>query len=151
MAPPPGFEHGLIQGEIFARLHNHVTSNKLGRVVVESGLITDRNPDSVRGPDVSFWSKERLPFDQKPRGYPDVAADLCVEVLSPDDRPAKMREKRNEYFNRGVRLLWVIDPRMKCITVYRSPDDETVIDNAGVLDGEDVVPGFRCPIAELFT
>ena len=151
MAPPPGFEHGLIQVGISALLHAHVSRHKLGRVVVESGLITQRDPDSDRGPDVSYWSKERLPFDQTPRGFADVAADLCLEVLSPDDRPGKLRETRTEYFTRGVRQVWVIDPKTRSVSVYRSVDDRDVIDEVGHLDGGEVVPGFRCAVADIFS
>lgn len=151
MTPPPGFEHGLVQGGVYALLRAHVSRHNLGRVVVESGLITEIDPDSVRGPDVSYWSKERLPLDQTPRGYPETAADLCVEILSPDDRPAKMREKRAEYFARGVRQVWIVDPRSRSVSIYRSPDDHDVIREDCDLDGGDVAPGFRCKVAEIFS
>src|SRR5437870_40030 len=87
MTPPPGFAHGKCQTGIIYLLCDHVRRRKLGHVVVETGLVTERDPDTVRGPDVSYWSKERLPLDETPTGYPDVPADLCVEVLSPNDRP----------------------------------------------------------------
>src|SRR5436190_1407007 len=91
--PPPGFAHGMYQINVGALLHNYVRRHKLGRVVVESGVVTEREPDTVRGPDVSYWSKEILPLDETPSGYPDVPADLCVEVLSPKDAPAKTEQK----------------------------------------------------------
>src|SRR5262249_39757972 len=111
MLPPPGFEHGDVPLGVGSLLRPFVKANSLGRVTVESGVITERGPDTVRGPDVAYWSKERLPLDQpRPRGYPEVAPDLCVEVLSPSNRLRDMRDKIEEYFNRGVRMVWIVDP-----------------------------------------
>jgi len=150
MTPPPGFAHGFYQVKISAILHNYVQRKKLGRVVVETGVVTERDPDTVRGPDVSYWSKESLPLDELPRGYPNTPADLCVEVLSPKDRPAKVRRKVLEYFARGVRLVWVVDPKTKSVVVHRSVNDRETIDINGVLEGGDIVRGFRCSVAEVF-
>ncbi|HTK75734.1 MAG TPA: Uma2 family endonuclease [Gemmataceae bacterium] len=63
----PGFDHGLIQGQVYAILREFVHANNLGRVTVESGVVTERGPDTVRGPDVAYWSAQRLPLDQRPR------------------------------------------------------------------------------------
>ena len=87
------------------------------------GLQTEHDPDTVRGPDVAFWSAERLPLDQTPEAYPDVAADLCVEVMSPTDTRRAMNEKVREYLVRGVLLVWVVDPEDHTITIYRQPDE----------------------------
>jgi Uma2 family endonuclease len=148
--PQPGFRHGLRQGQVLWLLKNFAMTNRLGRVTVESGLVTERNPDTVRGPDVAFWSYERLPADQEPVGYPEVAADLCVEILSPSNRPGQMREKVREYFGRGVRMVWLIDPEDRNVWVYRSADEARVVHESGTLGGEDVLPGFSCRVAELF-
>src|SRR3954447_11093781 len=94
--PPPGFRHGDVQLAIGSLLRQFVRSNRTGRVTVESGVVTEDDPDTVRGPDVSFWSYERLPADQKPVGYPEVAADLCVEVRSPDQSLRGLRAKARE-------------------------------------------------------
>src|SRR5690242_6367332 len=118
--PPPGFRHGIRQVRISSMLDQFASSNRLGRVTVESGLITERNPDTVRGPDVAYWSAERLPFDQEPEGYPEVAAGLCVEILSPNKRLRQILEKLREYFARGVRMVWIVDPEDRTVRVYRS-------------------------------
>ena len=94
--PPPGFRHGLRHGRVSSLLDQYGHSTRKGRVTVESGVITERDPDSVRGPDVSFWSAERLPFDQEPEGYPDVTPDLTVEVLSPGNTMKKIMAKLRE-------------------------------------------------------
>jgi Uma2 family endonuclease len=149
--PPPGFLHGRVQTNTSSLLWVHARKHKVGQVVVESGLITERDPDTVRGPDISFWSKERLPLDQPPPvGYPDVAADLCVEVLSPGMTVARMWAKVQEYFNRGVRMVWIIDPENRTVTVYRSPHEARLLHESAMLSGEDVVPGFICRVSELF-
>lgn len=148
--PPPGFRHGLRQGRVYSILNEYARSSRLGRVTVESGLVTERDPDTVRGPDVAFWSAERLPLDQEPEGYPDVAADLVVEILSPNNRPGKMHEKVHEYFTGGVRSVWLIDPEDRCVWIFRTPDEGRMIYETGTLSGEDVLPGFRCRVADLF-
>jgi Uma2 family endonuclease len=149
--PPPGFRHGEVQLAIGTILRQFVRANQLGRVTVESGLRTESDPDTVRGPDVAFWSKERLPLDQKPAVYPEVAADLCVEVLSPHVTRARMNTKIREYFARGVRLLWVVDPEQQTVTIYGKPGEGRVVWDDATLTGEDVLPGFTCPVAEFFS
>lgn len=151
MLPPPGFRHGKVQSKVDFVLQLFVRTHLLGTVTIESGLITEREPDTVRGPDVAFWSKERMPLDQPaPVGYPDVAADLCVEVLSPSNRAGEVREKVAEYLGRGVRLVWVVDPEARTVTVYRSPDEGRILHASATLTGEDVLPGFSCRVAEIF-
>jgi Uma2 family endonuclease len=146
----PGFRHGLIQGRVYQKLNDFASAHHLGRVTVDSGLITERGPDSVRGPDVAYWSFERLPADQEPVGYPDVAADLCVEILSPNDRPGETKRKIREYFARGVRMVWVIDPEDRAVRVHRSPDEAQMPYESATLGGDDVLPGFTCRVADLF-
>lgn len=148
--PPPGFRHGVVQLNIGSLLRDHVRSHKLGRVTVESGLVTERDPDTVRGPDVAFWSDVRLPLDQMPEGYPEIAADLCVEVLSPSDSHKYVQEKVREYLDRGVRMIWIVDPEVRTLTVYRSRKDVCILEETDTLSDEDVLPGFSCKVAEIF-
>lgn len=148
--PPPGFEHGDVQLTVEIVLRQFVRAHQLGRVTVETGTVTERGPDSVRGPDVSYWSVETLPLDKRPRGYPDLPPDLCVEGLSPSNRPGAMNEKLREYFRRGVRMVWFVDPSNRTAVVYRSPDQGLLLHEEAALSGEDVLPGFQCRVAELF-
>jgi len=148
--PPPGFEHGTVQVNISSLLNVYVRPRKLGRVTVESGVITERDPDSVRGPDVAFWSKERLPLDIKPKGYPDVAADLCVEVTSDRVGLRRALEKLKEYFERGVRLVWIVDAEQRTVTVHRSVEEAEVLPESATLSGGEVLPGFQCKVADFF-
>ena len=148
--PPPGFRHGLRQGRAYGLLDHYARTTRRGRVTVESGLVTERDPDTVRGPDVAFWSAERLPLDREPEGYPDVAADLCIEVLSPNKRLRLIREKMREYFARGVRMVWIIDPEDRTIAIYRSLEEGRLLHENATLVVEDVLPGFSCPVADFF-
>jgi Uma2 family endonuclease len=148
--PPPGFRHGDVQLTVGSLLRQFVRSNRIGRVTVESGVITEDDPDTVRGPDVSFWSYERLPADQTPVGYPEVAADLCVEIRSPSNTARKLNEKAGEYLGRGVRMVWVVDPEARTVTVFRKPDEGRLLLENAVVTGEDVLPNFSCRVAEFF-
>lgn len=148
--PAPGFRHGEVQLAVGSLLRQYGRSNRNGRVTVESGLQTEFDPDTVRGPDVAFWSAERLPLDQTPEVYPDVAADLVVEIQSPSSKRKTTQEKICEYLNRGVRMLWIVDPEARTVTVYRQPGEGRLLWQDAILSGEDVLPGFQCRVAELF-
>jgi Uma2 family endonuclease len=148
--PRPGFLHGVVQATLVAFLVHFVHLHRLGRITVESGLQTEFDPDTVRGPDIAFWSKERIPLDQVPKVYPDVAADLTVEIRSPSNTKAGLDQKVREYLKRGVRLVWLVDPKARTVTVYRKPGKGEVLRVDDELSGDDVLPGFTCPIAELF-
>src|SRR5205814_2608128 len=106
--PPPGFRHGRSQVRASSLLDQFARSRSTGRITVETGVITDRDPDTVRGPDVSYWSYERLPRELVPEGYTEVAPDLCVEILSPHKNMRRLREKLQEYFAREVRMVWIV-------------------------------------------
>lgn len=148
--PMPRFRHGEIQCNVSAALRAFVRPRRLGRVATETGVITERDPDTVRGPDVVFWSAERLALDAEVESYPENAPDLCVEVLSESDRPRRLRQKLNEYFARGVRMVWVVDSNARIVTVYRGPDEGRLLGENAKLSGEDVLPGFECLVAEFF-
>lgn len=83
-------------------------------------------------------------------GYASLAPDLVVEVLSPDDRPGEVLAKVGDWLDAGTRLIWVIDPKRRRIRTYRANGDQTITDERGLLDGEDVLPGFACPVQSLF-
>ena len=148
--PPPSFLHGIVQTNVAFALQSFARQTKLGRVTVKSGLITETGPDTVRGPDVAFWSYARLPAEDVPVVYANVPADLCVEVLSPGNAREKMTRKVREYFASGVRLVWVVDPEERIVTVYSKPGDGAVLWEDATLTGGEVLSGFSCPVAEFF-
>lgn len=146
----PGFRHGRRQLRVGSLLDEYGRSSGRGRAVVESGVITERAPDTVRGPDVSFWSVDRLPLDLEPEGYPSTFPDLCVEILSPSNVLARIREKMQEYFNIGVRMVWIVDPEDRTVAVYRSLDEGQIFHESATLTCPDVLPGFQCQVREFF-
>jgi len=147
---PPGGAHGRIAVRIAHLLHRYVEQHGLGTVLVESGYVLRRQPDTVRGPDVSFVSAARLAPDQIPDQFIAVAPDLAVEVLSPGDREAEIEERVSDYFAAGTRSVWLVDPR-RWQVVVRDPGGELqTLTVSDVLDGKDVVPGFRCGVGEVF-
>lgn len=148
--PAPGFTHGKVQVNVAFVLETFNRAHSVGHVTVESGLVTETDPDTVRGPDVAFWSYARIPADQLPEVYPDVAADLVAEVVSPGNTRKQLAKKLREYFARGVRLVWVADPEDRTVTVYAKPGEGTVLWEDATLTGGDVLPGFACPVAEFF-
>jgi len=97
--------------------------------------------------DVAFLSTERFP-EPRPDGYPALAPNLVVEVLSPRDRPGEVLAKVGDWLDAGARLVWVIDPR-RLARIYRLDGSETLISEGENLDGETVVPGFSCPLATI--
>ena len=143
---PAGYHHGEVAARLLVAIANHVYANDLGRVfAAETGFTLARKPDTVRAPDVAFISTSRLP-DPPPRGFAELAPDLAVEVLSPDDRPGEVLTKVGDWLNAGARVVWVVDPVHVIARVYRADGSESIVDEAGVLQGEDVLPGFEYPL-----
>jgi Uma2 family endonuclease len=143
--------HGQIEVRIAAALEAFVRPRKLGRVLAgEVGLYTRRGPDRVRGADVLFIASETFQKRSASLAFLDVAPELVVEVLSPEDRAIDLNEKLREYFEIGVRLVWVADPKARAVYVYRSPTDMRECGDAAQLTGNDVLPGFEVPVASLF-
>lgn len=149
--PPTGFEHGAITVNVTMPVAKHVRQNNLGLVCgAETGFIVAREPDTVLAPDVSFVSRARLEQFGITKKFFPAAPDLAVEVLSPHDRVGEVDEKVEAWLNAGVRLVWIVNPKHRTITVYRSLTDITLLTENDELDGYDVVPGFRCKVAEIF-
>src|SRR5207253_1075016 len=133
--------------ELGAILRGFVNKHDLGFCTGADDLI-ELMPKLVRGPDVCFvaWSKrpdKTVDTDAISRCVPD----LVVEVLSPKNTRDEMARKRKDYFFAGVRSVWQIDPRKRTAEVYTAPDEKTAIPADGTLDGGDVLPGFRLPLA----
>ncbi|MCL4267095.1 MAG: Uma2 family endonuclease [Anaerolineae bacterium] len=145
---PPTVEHGYLVSEIAWSLGNFVAKHKLGWVFVgEVGIFTERSPDTVRGADVSFISRQRAP--QRPRkGFLQIAPELVVEVVSPHDLWTDLNEKIEEYFALGVDWVWVVEPKRKAVRVYHGATAVTI--RTDTLHGEGILAGFVLSIPELF-
>jgi Uma2 family endonuclease len=148
---PVNVEHAWLENEIGRLLGNFVEKRKLGWVMVgEVGLFTETDPDTVRGADVIFISRERA--GRRPRqGFLQIAPELAVEVVSPNDRWAGLHDKIEEYFAMGIDRVWVVEPKRQQIRVYSSPVSMTVVSRNEVLRGEGVLADFALPVSDLFS
>ena len=143
---PPGGRHGDVTAQLAGRLWSHINLTGAGRLFAgDTGFTLARNPDTVRGPDLAFVCSERLPTPI-PSTYLELAPDLAVEILSPHDRPGETLAKIGDWLEAGARLVWVIDPERRTARVYRADGVESLLAETGELDGEDVLPGFRCRV-----
>lgn len=146
--PPPKREHGLVLLEISSLIRNHVRAHDLGQVVAEIGYQLSENPDTVRAPDVSFTSKAHL--TPRTADYDRTAPDLAVEVASPGNSASDLNEKISQYFQAGVRQVWVLYPGTRTIYIYTSPVKVAILSGEDTLDGKDVLAGFRAKVADIF-
>ena len=127
-----------------------VAEHDLGILIGPDGMLRF-SPKRVYLPDVSFISWSQNPMRElHKQQVADLHPDLAVEVLSPSNTPREMENKRRDYFAWGTRLVWELDPYKRIMHVYSSPDEFTVVDETGALDGGDVLPGFSLPLAKLF-
>ncbi len=149
--PPAGGYHGNVAFTIASIIGSHIRGKDLGEgFTAETGFVTGRAPDSVRAPDVAFVSKERLAGGRAPDGFVQTAPDLAVEVVSPSDSASAIHEKVREYFDAGTRLVWVVYPAARSVTVHRSSGDSRTLGEGDNLDGEPVFWDFRVPVSDLF-
>ncbi len=145
---PPGGMHGGSCLNVAYFLAKYIRDGGGGKATCnDAGFITERDPDTVRGPDLAYWSKERL--GELPVGYVEVAPDLVIEVLSPGNTSTKIRVKLKEYFAMGVRMVWVIAPEDRTLTIYRTADEGRVLHESAMATGDDVLPGFSCRVSDL--
>jgi Uma2 family endonuclease len=148
---PAGSEHGAVVVNVTLLLGRYVKAGRLGVVFgAETGYKLATDPDTVLAPDISFIRRERIPASGLPQGYWPGAPDLAVEVLSPSDRAQKVHEKVKGWLAAGVQVVWTVDPTRRTVVVHRSPTEGVTLHEQDELDGEAVVPGFRCRVAEIF-
>lgn len=148
---PAGALHGDVAMSLGALLKHYVKSKRLGRApAADTGFILARNPDTIRAPDTAFISRERVPPEGPPEGYWELAPDLAVEVVSPNDTAAEVQEKARGWIEAGVRMVWVVYPKTRSIVVQKSLKDISTLTEEETLSGGDVVPGFECSVKEIF-
>lgn len=149
--PPAGMDHGRLASRIALRVAAYVEGNDLGEVfIAETGFVLYEDPPTVRAPDVAFVAKARLPAPEDSMRFGHLAPDLAVEVVSPSNTAAEIIDKAVDYLEAGTRLVWVVEPSRRCITVYRSRDEIRLLQEGDDLEGHDVLPGFSVPVAEIF-
>ncbi|MBV8200569.1 MAG: Uma2 family endonuclease [Acidobacteria bacterium] len=158
VAMPASGAHGFAVSRLTVTLAKHVDAHHLGDLFSEStGFLLERGPDTLLCPDIAFVAKGRLPAGALAWSFPEIAPDLAVEVLSAGDRPAAVRAKVAEYLRLGVRCVWVFDTIERRVQVHArgvgpgSPIATTELGEGDVLEGRDILPGFRQPLADLFS
>ncbi len=149
---PLGQKADAVAANFLSAVHVFVKAHQLGVVNGPQGSyqIFPDDPKKVRIPDVSFTRRERLSEGQVAEGHGKVAPDLTVEVVSPNDLAIEVHQKVRDFLDAGVRLIWVAYPETSNVQVYRSDGTVALLRSGDVLDGGDVLPGFRCPLADLF-
>lgn len=149
---PSGGEHGVLAADLVALLSIHAKQHGLGRCFgAETGFITGRNPDTVLAPDVAFVRKQRLDVIGVTEKYFPEAPTLAVEIVSPSDTAEEVDSKARRWLAAGAEAVWVVYPRGKSVTVYKSLDDVRVYQSDQVLDDLELLPDFQLNIAELFS
>jgi Uma2 family endonuclease len=146
---PLGLAHGFTAAEIARAIANYLDTHPIGVAFARAGYVTERDPDTVRGPNVSYMTYERAK-GVKGFGFAQIAPDLAVELLSPSNEPRDIAQKVAEYFAMGARLVWVADPKKRTVTVHAPGALPFVVAGDESLDGGDVLPGFRVEVKKLF-
>ena len=145
---PAGMRHEGIGIKLAVKLDRYLETNPLGHVFGSSaGYRLAEN--ILLSPDVSFVRTERLPGGQAPDGFGEFAPDLAVEIVSPGDGLTEIEQKVQLYLNHGTKLVWVINPKLVRATIYRPDGSARVLQAQDSLDGEDVLPGFMCRLADV--
>ena len=146
---PPGYEHGVVEFRIGRLLGNFVEENDFGEILGgDSGFLLERNPDTVRGPDVAWVAPGRL--EGRVDGYAELAPDLVIEVKSPSNSNREMADRALMWLNHGTGMSVVADPLAITLTVYRPGQPPQVLSESDVFDGGDVLPGFAEPVWSFF-
>jgi Uma2 family endonuclease len=143
-------EHSEIAAALTSVLVNHVRPLRLGRVSTsDAGVFLERDPDTVREPDVAFISAEKLPLDVKIRGFYEVVPDLVVEIVSPGDSARYMSERVAMWQSHGVPLVWAVYPVARVVAAHPLGKPTLVYTEDDELDGGGVLPEFRCSVRDI--
>ncbi len=148
--PRPGERHGFVCLNVGAILRNYTFQRRRGYACSnDTGLLLQRDPDTVRGPDVFLYDEVRRYDELNPR-YSDRLPTLAVEVLSPHDKWGRVTRRIADFLRRGVAVIWLVDPEGRSVTVYRANQLPQVFEGEDELNGEPELPGFRCRVGEFF-
>lgn len=146
----PGKRHGLVCNNVGGILRNYAIAKKKGYVCSnDTGVVVERDPDTVRGPDIVFFEDAKA-FDEVDEKYGDVPPVLAVEVLSPNDSMGKVNRRVKEQLLFGTKMVWVLDPEALNVTVYQLGKDYSLLEAGDEITGQEVLPDFRCAVAEFF-
>jgi Uma2 family endonuclease len=146
----PGKRHGLVCANGVGILRSYTMQRKKGYVCAnDTGIIVERDPDTVRGPDIMLF-EDATRLDEVDEKYGELPPLLSVEVLSPNDTPGKVMRRVGEQLRFGTQMVWVVDPEARNITVHQRGKEPLIFEESEELIGGDVLPDFRCRVAEFF-
>jgi Uma2 family endonuclease len=146
-----GGRHGKVASKIIRLVGGFVENARLGDTyAAETGFIVEHDPDTVRGADVAFVRSERLALIVHPEKHIPFGPDLAVEVRSPNDRDSEVEEKVALWLAAGSQLVWDVDPDDRTVRVYCKGAEPVTLREDQEIDGGDVIPGFRCRVADFF-
>jgi Uma2 family endonuclease len=148
--PPPGKYHGFVCGNVAGILRNFAIQRRKGYVCTnDAGILIEQDPDTVRGPDVTFYEDAQSAADMD-RQYADRPPLLAVEVMSPNDRINKTIRRITQMLRGGVAVVWLVDPESRDVSVYCLGQDPLLLVDTQVLTGDPVLTDFRCKVADFF-
>jgi Uma2 family endonuclease len=147
---PVNLVHVRTVMNVLVPLRTFVAEHRLGIVGPEGGFVLFREPDTVLAPDIAFDRAERWPTGEAEKHFGYFPPDLAVEVRSPSESMRSLLAKDQMYLDAGVRLVWLVDPESPTVIVLVPDADPQTLTEGDVLDGGDVVPGFRLPVADVF-
>ena len=146
-----GTRHGKVVMKLGFLLGSVVFPRRLGTLVgSDSGVLLEHEPDTVREPDVAYFSAEKMPIGEDVPGYTETVPDLVVEIASPNDSLQSLKEKAMMWLDFGVPLVWVGHPSRREVEAYSPGGSVVTLTENDVLDGGDVLPGFSCKVSEIF-
>jgi Uma2 family endonuclease len=147
---PTFYDHSFIVGEIFRQIIVRTGGKLPGNLTVESSFLIERNPDTVRVPDVAFVTEARIRGCGIPHAFFPGPPDLAVEVISPSERRAEIDAKVADYLRAGTQMVWVVEPATRTVTVYTPSSSPRRLSATDMLDAGLLIPGLALPINELF-
>ena len=148
---PAGGEHGKVAALLISILMNFIRPQRLGTVSgTDAGVLLQNGQSIVREPDIAYFSAEKLPLHVVVTGYYEVVPDLVVEITSPGTNIVESNDKARMWLSYGVSLVWEVDPRGRTVNVHRMGAPVVTLTEDEALDGGEVLPGFTCPVREIF-
>ncbi|MEX2092024.1 MAG: Uma2 family endonuclease [Pirellulales bacterium] len=147
---PPGARHGNLQARFAGELIYQGEAKGHGKAYTEVGIVLGRNPDHVFGADVAFVARQSLPAKISSEGFLETMPELVVEVRSKNDTTTEINEKVADYLKSGVKLVWIAEPANETVVEHRSGQPPKTLGKDDTLPCEDVIPGFRLSLADLF-
>ena len=146
----PTMPHGVVCTNVGRILGNYTFAKRKGFVVSnDAGVILERHPDTVRGPDLAYFEGVKT-FADLPAKWAETPPRLAVEILSPSDRADQINDKLTDYLDNGVELVWIVDPGVRTVTVYTQENGPRVFTENQTLTGGAVLPDFQCKVADFF-